>query len=212
MKLAIFGPPGGGKGTQAKIIAEKLGLKHISTGDILREEVREGTELGLEAKGYMERGELVPDELILRILKKALGEAPRGFILDGFPRTLKQAEELESITELDEIINIVVPDEEIIRRVTGRLVCPGCGATYHEINNPPKVQGRCDRCGTELIKRSDDREETVKKRLEAYHTQSEPVLEYYRRRGIVTDFDGVGGIEEISERILKHLRERYGKQ
>lgn len=212
MKLAIFGPPGGGKGTQAKIIAEKLGLKHISTGDILREEVREGTELGEEAKGYMERGELVPDELILRILKKALEDAREGFILDGFPRTLKQAEALEGITKLDEVINIVVPDGEIIKRITGRLVCPGCGATYHEVNNPPKVPGRCDRCGAELIKRSDDREETVRKRLQAYHKQSEPVLEYYRKKGIVTDFDGVGDIEEISERILRHLRERYGNR
>lgn len=212
MKLAIFGPPGGGKGTQAKIIAEKLGLRHISTGDILREEVREGTELGQEAKGYMERGELVPDELILRILKKALEGAKEGFILDGFPRTLKQAEALDEITELDEVINIVVPDEEIVRRITGRLVCPGCGATYHEVNNPPKVPGRCDRCGSELIKRSDDSEETVRRRLEAYHSQSEPVLEYYRKKGLVTDFNGVGDIEEISENILRHLRERTGNQ
>lgn len=210
MKLVIFGPPGGGKGTQAKIIAERFGLKHISTGDILREEVRKGTELGREARGYMERGELVPDPLLLKILKKALENAPRGFLLDGFPRTLKQAEELNKITELDEVINIVVPDEEIERRVTGRLICPKCGATYHEVYNPPKTPGVCDRCGSELIKREDDSRETVRRRLEAYHTQSEPVLEYYRKLGIVTDFDGVGSIEEISRRILKHLMERYG--
>ena len=209
MKLAIFGPPGGGKGTQAKIISDHFGIKHISTGDILREEVRRGTELGLQAKGYMERGELVPDELILRILEKAMEGAEKGFILDGFPRTIPQARALDSSVSLDEVLNIVVPDEEIVRRITGRLVCPKCGATYHEINSPPKRPGVCDRCGSRLIKREDDTEETVKRRLEAYHRETEPVLDYYRNKGIVVDFDGVGSIEEISKRIIQHLEERF---
>ncbi len=206
MKISLFGPPGAGKGTQARFIVERFQLPQISTGDLLRAQVRGGTELGKKAKEFMDRGALVPDEVVIGMLKDRIGleDCRNGFILDGFPRSLSQAEALKEIIELDAVVNIVVNEESLVRRITGRRMC-GCGATYHVDFAPPNVEGVCDKCGKGLYQRDDDREETVRNRIEVYRSQTEPLAAYYRKEGILKDIDGNRSIDEISDEILQFL-------
>ncbi|MCD6470293.1 adenylate kinase [Candidatus Bathyarchaeota archaeon] len=189
MKIVILGPPGSGKGTYASRLKDLLGIPHISTGDMVREEIRAQTELGKIMKAYSERGELVPDEIIIDMLAKRLSksDAQRGFILDGFPRTLKQAEYLEKISGVDLVINLNVPDEIIIQRLSNRLICKRCGAIYNRLTLKPKVDGICDKCGGELYQREDDRPEVSQERLNVYRRDTKPLIEYYRRKGILRD-------------------------
>ncbi len=203
MKLALFGPPGAGKGTQAVRISKRYSIPQISTGDLLRREVRDNTSLGTEAKGYMDSGKLVPDELVLRILSKRLQEEDcfDGFILDGFPRSLAQAEALKSIVDLDIVVNIDVNHSSLVRRITGRRMC-SCGATYHLDFSPPGEVGKCDECGGVLYQRDDDREETVLKRLEVYKSSTEPLIGHYRKKGILEDVDGNGPIDDVTKGIF----------
>ena len=189
MKIIMLGAPGAGKGTQAKMIAEKCGIPHISTGDIFRANIKNGTELGAKAKEYMDKGLLVPDELVCDLVVDRIQQADceKGYILDGFPRTIPQAEALENALnaieqKLDYAIDIDVPDENIINRMSGRRACVGCGATYHVLFNPTKVEGKCDVCGESLILRDDDKPETVKKRLDVYHTQTQPLIDFYTEK------------------------------
>ncbi len=212
MNLIMLGPPGAGKGTQAKMLVDKLGIPQISTGDMLRAAVAEGTELGKKAKEYMDKGQLVPDEVVIGIVKERLAkpDCEKGFILDGFPRTVPQAEALDGILEemgrkIDYVINIVVPDEEILKRLTGRRTCKKCGAMYHVVYNPPKKEGVCDKCGGELYQRDDDKEETIKNRLKVYADQTAPLVEYYRGKGVLVDIDGTKGIDDIFQDILKAI-------
>lgn len=192
MKIIMLGAPGAGKGTQAKLIAEKYGVPHISTGDIFRANIKNGTELGKEAKEYMDKGLLVPDELTVRLLldRVAQDDCKNGYVLDGFPRTIPQAEVLDKeLTKLgdsvDFAVDVDVPDENIIRRMSGRRACLNCGATYHIVNIPPKKEGICDVCGSELVLRDDDQPETVKNRLKVYHEQTQPLIEYYTGKGVL---------------------------
>ncbi len=208
MNLILLGPPGAGKGTQAKMISEKYGIPQIATGDILREAVAKGTELGKKAKEYMDRGELVPDEIVIGIVKERLKQpdCEKGFILDGFPRTLAQAEALDKMLEelgkkLDAVINIDVSEEEIVKRIVNRRTCRNCGAVYHLIFNPPKVEGKCDKCGGELYQRDDDKEETVRERLRVYRERTEPLIEYYKKKGLLYDVDGTKDIEGVFKQI-----------
>ncbi len=208
MKLILLGAPGAGKGTQAKWISKEYGLPHISTGDILRQNVKEGTELGKEAKKYMDAGGLVPDEVIIGMMRDRLAQddCRAGFILDGFPRTIKQAEELEKITDIDAVLNIYVPFEKLIERITGRRSCPKCGAVYHIKYNPPKKDNICDVCGTPLIQRDDDKEETVKKRLETYEEQTAPLIDYYEKKGKLLTVEGQEEIEDTKRLVNEALR------
>jgi adenylate kinase len=213
MKLILFGMPGVGKGTQAKILAQKHGAAHLSTGDMLRANIQNGTPLGTMAKGYMEKGELVPDHLIVAMIEEALSssKAKKGYVLDGFPRTVSQAESLETILwranlPADKAINIVVDEEEVVRRLSGRMTCPNCGAIYHKYNQPPTVENTCDSCGhIGLIQRNDDKEETVRHRLEVYHKNTEPVLQFYRSKGAIVDVDGAKSVEEVTASIEQLL-------
>jgi len=212
MNLILLGAPGAGKGTQAKLIVEKYGIPQISTGDMLREAVAKGTELGKKAKEYMDRGELVPDEVVIGIVKERLKQpdCEKGFILDGFPRTLKQAEELDKMLEelgkkIDAVINVHVPEEEVVKRIVNRRTCKNCGAVYHLIYNPPKEEGKCDKCGGELYQRDDDKEETVRARYKVYKEQTEPLIEYYSKKGLLYNVDGTKSIEEVFEEIQKIL-------
>ncbi len=214
LRMVIFGPPGSGKGTQAKLVSELYGIPHISTGDILREEVERGSDLGRMAESYMSRGLLVPDDAVIEMVRQRLlrGDCRPGFILDGFPRTLRQAEELDRILgelgwRLDVVLNLVVSEEEVLRRITLRRVCSVCGEIYHLESNPPKRPGVCDRCGGRLYQREDDTEETVRKRLQVYRVQTEPILRYYRERGLVRDVDGNPPIEEVFEQVKAVLEE-----
>jgi adenylate kinase len=204
MKIIMLGAPGAGKGTQAKMIAKKHELPHISTGDIFRANIKEGTELGKEAKTYMDEGKLVPDELTVRILldRVAHDDCKNGYVLDGFPRTIPQAEVLEK--ELDKLgdkvdfaINVDVPDENIINRMSGRRACLKCGATYHIKHVPPKKDGICDVCGSELVLRDDDKPETVRKRLDVYHEQTQPLIDFYTKRGVLRTVDGNADPEDV---------------
>lgn len=213
MNLLIMGPPGGGKGTQAEVLVRGLGVTHISTGDMFREAVKEGTEMGKKAKEYMDKGQLVPDEVVIGMVKERLSrpDCARGFLLDGFPRTLAQAEALDATLKemgikLDAVININVPRERILERLTGRRVCRNCGATYHVKYNPPKVEGKCNSCGGELYQRSDDTEETVNKRLDVYEAQTQPLIEYYAKQGLIKDINGDQDIKKVSEDMLASLR------
>ena len=197
MKIIMLGAPGAGKGTQAKMIAEKCGIPHISTGDIFRANIKNGTELGAKAKEYMDKGLLVPDELVCDLVVDRIQQADceKGYILDGFPRTIPQAEALENALnaieqKLDYAIDIDVPDENIINRMSGRRACVGCGATYHVLFNPTKVEGKCDVCGESLILRDDDKPETVKKRLDVYHTQTQPLIDFYTERKVLVEVHG----------------------
>lgn len=212
MKIIMLGAPGAGKGTQAQMIADKYGIPHISTGDIFRENVKNGTELGMEAKKYMDQGELVPDELTVRILldRVAQDDCKNGYVLDGFPRTIPQAEVLDkAIKELgdkiDYAIDVEVPDENIIRRMSGRRACLSCGATFHIEHVPPKQEGICDRCGKELILRDDDKEETVKNRLDVYHKQTQPLIEYYTGQNILKTVDGTADMMDVFTAITDIL-------
>ena len=212
MKIIMLGAPGAGKGTQAKMIAEKYGIAHVSTGDIFRMNIKEGTALGKEAKTYMDQGLLVPDELTVRILldRVAREDCANGYVLDGFPRTIPQAQVLDqALAEMDDAIdyaiNVDVPDENIIGRMTGRRACVTCGATYHIVHIPPKQEGICDACGKELVLRDDDREETVSKRLSVYHEQTQPLIAYYSKKGILRDVDGTMDMEAVFQAIVKIL-------
>ena len=212
MKIIMLGAPGAGKGTQADKIAQKYSIPHISTGDIFRKNIKEGTALGKEAKQYMDEGKLVPDELTVRILldRVASDDCSRGYILDGFPRTIPQAEALEKkLGELDDdidfAINVDVPDENIVNRMSGRRACPKCGATYHIKHIPPKKEGICDECGAELIIRDDDKPETVQNRLKVYHEQTQPLIEYYDKKKILRTVDGTKDAEDVFRAIADIL-------
>lgn len=214
MNIVMMGPPGAGKGTQAKILAERFGLLHLSPGDLLREAVREGTELGRKAKAYMDAGLLVPDELIVDLIGGRIRDEAgrtRGVILDGFPRTLRQAEALDELLEesgrpLDAVVNITLPVDEAVRRLTGRRVCRGCGANYHLLYKPPRALGVCDLCGGPLYQRTDDTEETARSRLEVYRRQTEPLISHYAGRGLVREVDGRGEVDAVTARLVKALR------
>ncbi len=212
MKIIMLGAPGAGKGTQAKMIAEEYGIPHISTGDIFRANLKAGTELGEKAKVYMDQGLLVPDDLTCDLVvdRIAQEDCKNGFILDGFPRTIPQADCLtDALDKLGEkmeyAIDVNVPDENIIERMSGRRVCPNCGATYHIVSMPPKEEGICDACGTELILRADDEPETVKKRLDVYHEQTQPLIDYYTKQGILHTVDGTLPMQEVFNRIKEIL-------
>ena len=211
MNIILIGPPGSGKGTQAKMIVDRYKVLHVSTGDILRENVRNGTPLGVEAKKFMDAGKLVPDALLIDIIKDRLAkdDVKGGWMLDGYPRTIPQAEALDKILpalgqKINVVLNIDVPDEELVKRVTGRRMCK-CGATYHVSFNKPKVEGKCDACGGELYQRADDTEETVKQRLNAYHAQTQPLIDYYNKRGIVATVLGVGDMKDIFDKVAAAL-------
>ena len=208
MKLILLGAPGAGKGTQAEILCDKLGIPTISTGNILRAAVKEGTPMGKKAKSFMDAGALVPDDVIDGIVKERLAEpdCEKGFILDGMPRTIAQGEALEQMgVDIDKVVNLIVPDEAITRRMSGRRVCAKCGASYHLKNNPPAVEGVCDKCGGHLEARSDDRPETVRARLKVYHELTDPVVDFYRNRGVLSEIDGTTSIENATAEILKIL-------
>ena len=212
MKIIMLGAPGAGKGTQAKIISDKYHIPHVSTGDIFRANIKEGTELGKEAKSYMDQGLLVPDELTVKILLDRVEkeDCANGFVLDGFPRTIPQAEVLEEALakkneKLDYAINVDVPDEKIIKRMSGRRACINCGATFHVENIPPKKEGICDRCGKDLVLRYDDKEETVRKRLDVYHEQTKPLIDFYRDKGILNTIDGTAEMTDVFAAIEKIL-------
>lgn len=209
MKIIMLGAPGAGKGTQAKQIAEKYSVPHISTGDIFRANLKEGTELGLKAKTYMDQGLLVPDELVVELVVDRIQQedCANGFILDGFPRTIPQAESLTEALKaisgkIDFAIDIDVPDEVIVARMSGRRACVDCGATYHIVNVPPKKDGICDKCGSNVVLREDDKPETVKKRLEVYHTQTQPLIDYYKKQGILKSVDGTTGMHNVFQEII----------
>ena len=212
MNIILLGPPGSGKGTQAKLIEERRGIPQISTGDMLRKAVGDKTELGIRAKHYMDSGALVPDELVIMITEERLKaeDCRDGFILDGFPRTVPQAEALDEVLnkmnkKIDNALNIEVKEDDIIRRMSGRRICKGCGASYHIIFNPPNEENICDLCGGELYQRDDDREETVRNRLKVYKDQTEPLTNYYREMGVLSSIDGGRKIEEISQLIEEIL-------
>ncbi len=214
MNMVFIGPPGVGKGTHAGIVARKYGIPRISTGDIMREEIKKGTILGKEVKSYMDAGELVPDEIVIDILKKRISQddCKKGFILDGFPRTLTQAEELERVTSINLVVNMLASHRVIIERMTGRLTCRKCGAIYHVKNIPPKKDGICDKCGGELYHREDQSKEAVEKRLEIYEHRSKPLIEYYRNKGILVDVNVEGGRDKVAERIEKAIRDFMGSK
>lgn len=212
MKIIMLGAPGAGKGTQAKRIADKYGVPHISTGDIFRANIKEGTELGKKAKTYMDQGLLVPDELVVELVVDRIRQADckNGFVLDGFPRTIPQAEALDEALKnigetMDYAINVDVPDENIISRMSGRRACVECGATYHIVTIPTKVEGICDVCGSKLVLREDDKPETVKKRLEVYHAQTQPLIEYYKKQGILRTVDGTQLMDAVFDAIVEIL-------
>lgn len=212
MKIIMLGAPGAGKGTQAKQIAAKYEIPHISTGDIFRANIKEGTALGMEAKSYMDKGQLVPDELTVKILLDRVSndDCKNGYVLDGFPRTIPQADVLDkAVSELndkiDYAINVDVKDDNIIRRMSGRRACLNCGATYHIVNVPPKKEGICDTCGSELVIRDDDKEETVKARLLAYHEQTQPLIDYYNNKGILKEVDGTKDMNDVFADIVNIL-------
>ena len=212
MKLIMLGAPGAGKGTQAKKISAKYGIPHISTGDIFRANIKGGTELGMKAKAFMDQGQLVPDEITIGMLLDRIKEddCQKGYVLDGFPRTIPQAESLtKALTELgdkiDWAVNVDVPDENIISRMSGRRACLGCGQTYHIVYNAPSQEGICDVCGQELVLRDDDKPETVQKRLEVYHNQTQPLIDYYRGAGVLAEVDGTKDLEEVFQDIVKIL-------
>lgn len=213
MNVVLLGPPGAGKGTQAKRIAREFGLLHISSGDLLREAVRNNTALGKKAKAYMDKGALVPDQLVIAMIRDEIVKAKgtKGFLLDGFPRTIDQAKALKKmLIELRKIIsvsvNIDVSDEEILKRLSGRRTCIVCGRPYNVVFNPPLVEGRCDDCGGELVQRDDDTIATIRERLETYKLESQPILDFYKAEGVLADVDGDGDIEKIWKGIKKVLK------
>ena len=212
MKIIMLGAPGAGKGTQAKRIAEKYAVPHISTGDIFRANIKNGTELGNKAKTYMDQGLLVPDELVVELVVDRIQQADceNGFVLDGFPRTIPQAEALDAALKnigekMDYAIDVDVPDENIINRMSGRRACLECGATYHIVTIPTKVEGICDNCGSEIVLREDDKPETVQKRLEVYHAQTQPLIDYYKAQDILRTVDGTQIMETVFNSIVEIL-------
>ncbi len=212
MKIIMLGAPGAGKGTQAKQIAGKYSIPHISTGDIFRANIKNGTELGKKAKEYMDQGLLVPDELTCDLVVDRIGQddCKNGFVLDGFPRTIPQAEALtDALNKLGEsmdfAIDVDVPDENIVKRMSGRRACLDCGATYHIVSIPPKKEGICDVCGSELVLRDDDKPETVQKRLDVYHEQTQPLIDYYKKQGILKSVDGTQAMEDVFANIVEIL-------
>ncbi|MBD5491413.1 MAG: adenylate kinase [Lachnospiraceae bacterium] len=213
MKIIMLGAPGAGKGTQAMKIAETYGIPHVSTGDIFRMNIKNGTELGMEAKKYMDQGLLVPDELTVRILldRVAQDDCKNGYVLDGFPRNIPQAEVLEDALsklgdQIDYAIDVEVPDENIIRRMGGRRACLSCGATFHIEHVPPKKEGICDQCGQELVLRDDDKPETVKNRLQVYHEQTQPLIDFYSEKGVLRTVDGTQDMQDVFDAIVEILK------
>jgi len=206
VNLVLLGPPGAGKGTLAARLVEAFGFVHLSTGDILREEVAKGSELGRLAKGYMERGELVPDEVILGMVRERVDGETDGFLFDGFPRTIAQAEGLEEILPVHLVIYLELPEEEVVRRLSARRVCRNCGANYNLITQPPKVPGVCDRCGGELYQRPDDREDVIRNRFRVYLEQSAPLIGYYEGKGILRRVDASLSPDEVFHRVAEVLR------
>jgi adenylate kinase len=216
MRIVLLGAPGAGKGTHCKRIADRYGVAHLSSGDILRRERAAGTELGKKAQSYMDAGALVPDELIVAMMSGAIAQAPAGFVLDGFPRTVNQAEVLDqslakSKNEIDAVINLQVDDGVVLERITGRRSCPTCGTVYHVKNMPPKVDEQCDKDRTPLIQRPDDTEEVVRNRLETYYRQTKPVVDYYRARRTVHDIDANGNADVVAEVLFRLLDPLAGK-
>jgi adenylate kinase len=214
MKIIMLGAPGAGKGTQAKMIAEKYCIPHVSTGDIFRANIKNGTELGKKAKTYMDAGQLVPDELTVDLLIDRISkdDCANGYVLDGFPRTIPQAECLDEALakreeSVDYAINVEVPDENIVNRMGGRRACVNCGATYHVVHIPPKKEGICDKCGSKLILRDDDKPETVQNRLKVYHDQTQPLIEFYEKKGVLKEVDGTQDMKVVFEDIVKILGE-----
>uniref|UniRef100_A0A7C5V6G8 Adenylate kinase n=1 Tax=Caldicellulosiruptor owensensis TaxID=55205 RepID=A0A7C5V6G8_9FIRM len=212
MRLILLGAPGAGKGTQAEYLSKRFSIPHISTGDILRENVKNETELGKKAKEYMDKGLLVPDEIVIEIVKDRISkeDCKNGFLLDGFPRTIAQAEALDKVLQelgqkIDKVLNIEVPDEKILERMSGRRICKNCGASFHVIYRPPQKEGVCDVCGGELYQREDDKEETVKKRLEVYHAQTQPLIDYYKAKGLLVVAYGQEEIADTTKEVLKAL-------
>lgn len=210
MRIVLFGPPGAGKGTQAGLLSEKYGTPHISTGDILREAVARGTEIGLKAQSYMNRGELVPDEVVIEIAKQKLAEiGAKGFMFDGFPRTVPQAEALDAALmdlgmPLDAVASLVVPEDELVKRLSGRRVCSGCGAPYM-VDKMPEGMEKCEACGGQIVQRADDNPESVRNRLKVYENQTSPLIEYYREKGILREVDATGPIDEVFDRLVNAL-------
>lgn len=212
MRIVLLGPPGAGKGTQARMLGERCHCPHIASGDLLREAVRDKTQLGVKAKAYMDKGALVPDELVLGLIEEHLdktGNNP-GFVLDGFPRNVAQAEALGKLLaarqqDLQKVLAIVVPDEEIVKRISGRRTCRNCGAMYHVIFEPPRNPGICNECNGELYQREDDHEDTVRMRLNVYNNETKPLMDYYGRKGLLVEVDGVGRPEDVLDRIMHGL-------
>ncbi len=216
MKIVLLGAPGAGKGTQAEVLVKKLFLPHISTGDMFRAAISAGTDLGLAAKAYMDKGQLVPDEVTVGIIKDRISQADcrEGFLLDGFPRTLAQAEALDALltemkTSLTAVLNISVPADKLITRLTGRRMCRQCGAIYHLLYNAPQKENVCDVCGGELYQRSDDKEETVRNRLQVYETQTAPLIAYYREKGLLHDINGDQPINEVMVELGQALGQKW---
>jgi adenylate kinase len=213
VRLVLLGPPGAGKGTQARMLEKRLNAPQVASGDLLRAAVRKRTALGMEAKRYMDKGALVPDELVFKLIEERLGQADAvsGFILDGFPRNVTQAETLSamlkarSLGQLDRVVAIIVPDDEIVKRISGRRTCKNCGAMYHLIYDPPRNQDLCNSCNGELYQRDDDAEDTVRMRLDVYASTTRPLLEFYGRAGLLAQIDGIGRPEEIQQRIVSAL-------
>jgi adenylate kinase len=207
MNIVLLGPPGIGKGTQADALAAKLRIPKICTGDIMRDEARKRTPIGRKAKSYMDRGELVPDRIVLEIMEKRLKEndCRKGFILDGFPRTLVQAKGLERVTKIDMVLNFTASEKEVLERITGRLTCKYCSEIYHSKFARPKKQGVCDKCNGELYQREDQKEDVVRRRLEVYEKQTKPLIDYYSKKGVLADVDATGSREDVSRRMLKTI-------
>ena len=206
MNIVLLGAPGAGKGTQAAKLVEEFATPHISTGDILRAAVKNQTELGKKAKGYMDSGALVPNDLIIGLMKEKIAAAEGGVILDGFPRTVEQADALGQQVDVDLALNLDVPDEELVKRLTMRRSCPDCNAVYHLTNNPPKTEGVCDKCGGKLYQRDDDKDETVKNRLRVYRENTMPLIDYYGRKDVLVTIPGVGSIDDIFGQVQKAIQ------
>jgi len=207
MKLVIFGPPSAGKGTQAQKLSKQYGIPQVATGDLLRKAVAEKTPLGLKIKSYLDQGKLGPDEVIVQLIKERVAkpDCKNGFLLDGFPRTMGQAKELERMTDIDLVLSIVVDFDALVERAVGRRTCPKCSAVYHIKFNPPMNEGICEKCGSKLIQRDDDKEETVRNRLRVYQEQTAPLIEYYRKKGKLVDIDGSGGIDAVYSQMVKAI-------
>lgn len=218
MYIVLLGAPGAGKGTQAAFLTQKLNLAHIASGDLFRQALSKGTELGLQAKAYMEKGQLVPNEITIKMVLERIAapDCENGVVLDGFPRNVEQAKALDEAFEkqgrgIDYAVYIKVSEAELLKRLTGRWICRNCQAPYHEVNSPPKVAGKCDKCGGELYQRADDNVDTIKKRLEVFFAETSPLIEYYQLANKLVEIQGEGTMEEIGEKIVSALQNRKGK-